>query len=79
MPYQFPPDVDELVRGRMASGNYATEDELLKEALLALTEQEGDLLAVREALAEFEAGDAGVSLDEAFGGVRQRRAADPKP
>jgi hypothetical protein len=56
----------------MASGRYATEDELLKEALLSLTEQEEDLLAVREALAEFAAGDEGMPLDEAFEVVRRR-------
>jgi putative addiction module CopG family antidote len=78
MPYQFPPDVDQLVRKQMASGSYTTEDELLREALRALREQDEDLLAVREALAEFEAGDAGVPLDEAFDDIRQRHAADPK-
>jgi len=72
MPYQFPPDVDQLVRERMASGQYSSEDTLLKEALLALAEQEEDLAAVREALADLEAGDVGVPLDEAFDTVRRR-------
>jgi Arc/MetJ-type ribon-helix-helix transcriptional regulator len=72
MAYQFPPEVDQLVRERMASGHYSSEDTLLKEALLALVEQEEDLLAVREALSELEAGDPGVSLDEAFDTIRRQ-------
>jgi Arc/MetJ-type ribon-helix-helix transcriptional regulator len=79
MAYQFPPDVDQLVRERMASGSYSSEDALLKEALLALAEQEEDLLAVREALGELEAGDAGVPLDEAFDTIRRRSPLGAEP
>ena len=74
MPYQFPPDIDRLVRERMASGAYSSEDTLLKDALRALAEQEEDLLVVREALADWEAGDPGVPLDEAFDTIRRRTA-----
>lgn len=74
MPYEFPPDVDRLVRERMASGHYSSEDALLNEALLALAEQEWDLLEVREALADFDADGAGVPLDEAFDTIRRRSA-----
>ena len=72
MAYQFPPDVDELVKERMASGKYASEDELLREALQALSEAEEDLDAVREALTELEAGDEGVALDEAVESIRKK-------
>jgi putative addiction module CopG family antidote len=70
MTYQFPSDVQQLVRERMASGKYASEDEMLREALQALAEEEQDLEAVREAMAEWRAGDAGLPLDEAFDSVR---------
>ena len=78
MAYQFPPDVDKLVRERMATGNYASEDELLRNALLALSEEEEDLAAVREAVAELKGGDEGVPLDEAFdaAGNKHGRTAD---
>ena len=79
MPYQFPPEVEQLFRERMASGRYSTEDELLREALYALAEQEDDLAAVREAVAELEAGDPGVSLNEAFDDVRRQDVSDSKP
>ena len=79
MTYQFPPDVRQLVKERMASGQYPSEEALLREALLALGEQEEDLKAVQEALADVEAGDPGVPLDEAFDSIRSRHAANSKP
>ena len=71
MTYAFPPDVEELVAGRMAAGGYATEDDVLRDALRALAEEEEDLAAVREAIAEYRAGDPGRPLDEAFDLVRR--------
>ena len=70
MAYQFPPDVDKLVKERLASGKYASEDDVLREALQALSEEEEDLAAVQQAIAELEAGDQGVPLDEAFDSIR---------
>ena len=46
MTYAFPPDLRELVGEQMASGKYASEDELLRHALRALSEEEEDLAAV---------------------------------
>jgi len=71
MTYAFPPDVEQLVAGRMAAGGYATEDDVLRDALRALAEEEEDLAAVREAIAEYRAGDPGLPLDEAFDLVRR--------
>jgi Arc/MetJ-type ribon-helix-helix transcriptional regulator len=39
MGYSFPPDVQELIEESMALGVYASEDDLLREALRALDEQ----------------------------------------
>jgi putative addiction module CopG family antidote len=66
MSYTLPPDVEEMVRQRMASGKYASQDELLREALRALAEEEEDLAAVEAALAEWHGGDAGPPLEEVF-------------
>ncbi len=43
---------------------------MLREALQALAEEEQDLEAGREAVAEWRAGDASLPLDEAFDSVR---------
>ncbi len=72
MPYPFPSDLRELVMEQMASGKYASEDELLRCALLALAEEEQDLDAARESLAEWRAGDSGVPLNEAFDALRRK-------
>ncbi|REK11959.1 MAG: hypothetical protein DWQ37_13130 [Planctomycetota bacterium] len=36
MHYQFPPDVEKLVREQMAKGSFSSEDDLLREALKTL-------------------------------------------
>jgi putative addiction module CopG family antidote len=72
MPYPFPPDLQTLVVEQMASGKYASEDELLRSALRALAEEEQDLDAVRESLAEWRAGDPGAPVQEAFDSIRGR-------
>jgi putative addiction module CopG family antidote len=77
MHYSFPPDVDQLVRQQLSSGKYGSEDDVLRDALRALSEEEEDWLAVRDALAELEAGDPGVPLDEAVEMLRRKYA--PKP
>ncbi len=39
MPYQFPPDVEELIKKQMGTGAYRSEDDLLRDALHALDER----------------------------------------
>lgn len=80
MPYPFPPDLQELVGEQMASGKYASEDELLRSALRALAaDDEQDLDAVRESLADWRAGDPGVPLEDAFGAIRAKhRLGEPR-
>jgi putative addiction module CopG family antidote len=72
MSYPFPPDLVELVAERMSTGAYGSEDDLLRDALRALSEEEEDLLAVREAITEMEAGDPGIPLAEAFQAIREK-------
>jgi putative addiction module CopG family antidote len=66
MLYAFPPDLRKLIELHLDSGRYATEDEVLRDALRALAEEDEDLVAVREAVAEWRAGDVGTPLAEAF-------------
>ena len=70
MSYSFPADVQQLVEAHLASGRYLTEDDVLRDALRALAGEEQDLKAVREAIAEWRAGDKGLPLSEAFDQVR---------
>jgi putative addiction module CopG family antidote len=72
MAYPLPPDVEQMVRQRMASGKYASEGDLFREALQALSEEEQHLAAIQEAIAELHAGDPGVPLGEAFDALRAK-------
>lgn len=60
MAYQFPPDVDRLVRDQMAHGHFGSEDDVLRVALQALTAlnvREAELLRdVRTGLEQAERG-----------------------
>lgn len=67
--------VEELVAAQLASGRFGSADDVLLDALrkqreLQLEEEEeefeDDWPAIKEALDEVEAGDPGISVDEAF-------------
>lgn len=45
MTRQFPADVEQLIKQRMALGIYASEDEVLRDALGALEQREQERLA----------------------------------
>lgn len=66
------PAVEQLIQAQMASGHYASEEELLLTALRALEESEAELSAVQAGLDSVDRGDAGVSLDEAFEKLRRK-------
>ena len=72
MSYQFPPDVDEQVKKQMATGEYASEDDVLREALRTLNQQRNDWEAIQAGLKTLDDGNTGVSLDDAFRQVRER-------
>lgn len=72
--YKFPPAVSDLVQKQLATGQFATEDEVLLAALQTLETESEDWLAVREALDSLEAGDRGMSLQDAFDEVRKRHS-----
>ena len=78
MSYPFPSDLQQMVNSQLASGRYATEDEVLRDALRALEEEIEDLTAVREAIAAWRAGDDGVPMDEAFERIRRGNAAEER-
>ena len=56
MPYQFPPDVEKVVKEEMATGHYATEDELLRAAMYALRRHNEEVAAIQAGIDDMEAG-----------------------
>ena len=73
--------VEELVAAQLASGRFADANEVLLDALQKqrelqqeeepVEELDDDWPAVKEALDEIEAGDQGMSVDEAFQRARK--------
>ena len=56
MPYQFPPEIDHLIKQQLASGSYASENEILRDALNALIQRNEDLSAIQAGLDDMRAG-----------------------
>jgi Arc/MetJ-type ribon-helix-helix transcriptional regulator len=64
MAYQFPADVEKLVKRQMIAGEYQSEDDLLRDALQALEEQRSAVVdedqvvidGIRRGLADLNAG-----------------------
>ena len=55
----------------MSTGRYQTEDDVLRSALEALTQQDEDVVAVQAAVDEWRQGDPGLSLDEVIRRIRE--------
>ena len=70
MPYTIPPDVETLVAHQMSTGRYQTEDDVLRSALEAVTQQDEDLAAVQAAVDEWRQGDPSLPLDEVVRRIR---------
>ncbi len=80
MPYHFPPDLEERVRAQLESGQFSTEDDVLREAIDTLEKRQLGLRElrdmVREADANIAAGRVGPFVaDETKAAVRQRLTA----
>lgn len=83
MAYQFPPDVAKLVEERMAAGQYKTEDDVLRDALHALThfvpstpesrEYWATVEAIREGYEQVKAGQS-VPLEDVIAERNRRKA-----
>jgi Arc/MetJ-type ribon-helix-helix transcriptional regulator len=56
MSLQLSPELEETIREEMASGKYASEEQLLQEALLALREQREDIAAIQAGIDDWQAG-----------------------
>ena len=56
MGYVLPPELDRLMRDTMASGGYASEDEVLRDALRTLAERDQAVALIEAGVADLEAG-----------------------
>ncbi|MCE9557000.1 MAG: hypothetical protein K8T91_26945 [Planctomycetes bacterium] len=76
MVYRFPPDVEQQIKERLASGRYANEDDVLREALEALKlsdELSHFRLRIAESRAQADRGEKGpLDVDAVMGRVKRR-------
>ena len=72
MQTQLPADVQQNLTAWIATGRYASEEEVLRDALRALADEDDDFNAVRQAIDEVEAGDKGMPLRQAFEELRNK-------
>ena len=79
MSLQVSPEIEQQVQRHVATGRYASADEVLRKALAALSAEEEDFEAVQDAITEWQAGDEGLPLEDAFALIRARhqRVAQP--
>lgn len=71
MAYQFPPDLKELVNQQLATGQYGSEDDVLRDALKALKWRSAETAAIAEGIEDMEAGRYR-SLDEVDAELRRK-------
>jgi Arc/MetJ-type ribon-helix-helix transcriptional regulator len=70
--YQFSPDVEDRIQARMASGRYASEDDLFRAALDTLESVETEAQGLQAAIDAVKNGDAPIPLDDAFRALRRK-------
>lgn len=68
---QLPPDLDQQVKQYIASGHYQTVEDVLRDALRALAEEQSVRDDIRQGLEDLDAG-RGRSLDELDADLRKK-------
>ncbi len=56
MPYELPFDVYQEIKQRVASGQYASEDEVLRAAICALQSRDEEIASIQAGINDMEAG-----------------------
>lgn len=70
---------DQWIKAQMATGNYATDSEVVREALREKQERDAEIEAIRAALIEGEqSGISDRTPEEVFAAAKERLKADGK-
>jgi Arc/MetJ-type ribon-helix-helix transcriptional regulator len=72
MPYQFPADIEYLVQQQLATGYFATPDDVLRAALKQLQLEEDEVNAIQQSIDRLDSGEEGVAVEDAFQQLRQK-------
>lgn len=71
MSHAFPPEIRHLIDQNMATGMYASEEEVLQAALHALSEYHATVADIRQRMSDYEQ-ERGEPLSEAMHDIRQQ-------
>jgi predicted transcriptional regulator len=71
MTRQLPPDIELLVNAQLATGQYATASDVLRDAMQSLVERQAVADDLQASLADIEAGRV-LPLEEVVVDIRQR-------
>ncbi|MEX2306397.1 MAG: hypothetical protein WD738_02325 [Pirellulales bacterium] len=71
MSYAFPPEIRELINQNMATGMYASEEDVLQAALHALSDYHATIADIRQGMIDYEQG-RGEALSQAMADIRRQ-------
>lgn len=71
MPYAFPPEIKQLIEQNLATGMYASEEEVLQAALHALSEYHATVADIRQGMIDYEQGH-GEPLSQAMADIHEQ-------
>jgi hypothetical protein len=76
MSYAFPPDIKQLIDQNMATGIYASEEDILQAALHALTDYHATIADIRQGMDDNDQG-RGEPLASAMTDIRKQLGSKP--
>ena len=71
MSYAFPPEIKQLIDQNMATGIYASEEDVLQAALHVLSDYHATVADIRQGMIDYEQG-RGEPLAEAMADIRRQ-------
>ncbi len=74
MSYAFPPEIRELIDQNMATGIYASEEDVLQAALHTLSDYHATISDIRQGMIDYEQG-RGEPLSHAMADIRRQLGA----
>ena len=69
---KIPDDVQAAIDAKVASGQYADDETVLREALASLDEFDEDLAKLQTAIDDWRSGDDGTPIDQAADAIRNK-------
>ncbi len=73
---KIPDDVQAAIDAKVASGRYADDETVLREALASLDEFDEDVTKLQTAIDDWRSGDEGMPIDQAVQSIRNKVEGD---